>query len=220
MSVLLGEQRAPDLLAAPGELRDHGVAGAHRHLVDPVASGPAALDCLGDEHVAEPRRREEPDVAGGGDGAPVVGVAGERKSRVREREGEPAMADRVPVHHVLAHGHPQRGPSRADVDELHAEGAAGPGGGPHRLARPPGGVLRRPHSGFSINDTTWPSSPRRPTSTYPRRAWKASDASLRGTRFTSRSSRWYGAATRSISSYTKPPRPRRRKLSCSTIRSR
>src|SRR4051812_15074641 len=195
MSVLLGEQRAADLPAAPGELRDDRAPGAHRDVVDTVAADPAALDRLGDEDIPEAGRGQEPDVARGRDRAAVVGVAREGESGVREREREPAVPDRVTVHHVRADSHPHRGPSGPDRDEIHAQGPAGLVGGPHRLGRETRGLLRRPHSGFSISDTTWPSAPSRPTSTYPRPAWKASDAWLGGSTLTSSASRPYGAAT-------------------------
>ena len=53
----------------------------------------------------------------------VVGVAGEREGRIRQREDVAAMAEAMPVDHVDAHAHGEDGKARPHLLDFHAHGA-------------------------------------------------------------------------------------------------
>src|SRR6185437_3088022 len=95
-----------DAVALPAEQRDRlAVLVADLDVVDARASGPAALDACRVQYLPGVRGRQVIDRAALRDRVAVVAVAGKRKGAVGEQENVTAMADRVPVHHVVAHGH-------------------------------------------------------------------------------------------------------------------
>ena len=67
-----------------------------------------------------------------GDGALVVGVAGEGEGRIRQREDVAAVAGAVAVGHGLGNGHGDDRLAGCDGDEFHAEMACGVVVVPHR----------------------------------------------------------------------------------------
>ena len=94
---------------------------AHLDVVHAVAPDLRVLARGRGQHVALVRGRQELDRAAVGDRVRVVAVAGERERAVGQREHEAAMADRVAVDHVGAHGHGELGLRRAHAHDAHAE---------------------------------------------------------------------------------------------------
>src|SRR4051795_459875 len=100
------EERTADAAAAAAELCDHGpLHTRHGDVIETGSPASRALRRASDQVVPYHNRLEKADVRACGDGALVVGVAGERERRVRKREQIAAVADAVPVGHVLADHH-------------------------------------------------------------------------------------------------------------------
>ena len=128
-----GRRSSPDLLAAAAELRDHGVAAAHRDVVDAGAAEPGAGYGLGGEHVADLGRRDEHDLGRGSHRRRPEAVAGAGKGGVGDGEHEAAVGQAVTVGHVGANLHPRDRPALLDLDQFDAEGPGRVVGGHHRV---------------------------------------------------------------------------------------
>src|ERR1700758_4233789 len=83
-------------------------------------------------------------------GALVVAVAGKGKGGIGERKDEAAMGDALAVDHVRLDRHRQRRLARLDLDDLHAEAAAGLVTLPHRMGAGARDILRR-QSGLYVH---------------------------------------------------------------------
>src|SRR5437870_912123 len=102
----LRHQRARYRPTVAAKLGDHLTRLAlHRHVVEAAALAAMALAGLGDEAHAEPAGSQVGDLAMLGHMALIVGIAGERKGRIRQREDVAAMAEAMSVDHVVAHAH-------------------------------------------------------------------------------------------------------------------
>ncbi len=118
---------SPDPRALAAKERDRlAVLVLHVDIVDAVAADERTLARRRGQHVAFARRREKLDRASGRHRIGVVAVAGERERAVGQREHEPAVADRMAVDHVVAHGHRQLGEAGRDLRDPHAEAARRP----------------------------------------------------------------------------------------------
>ena len=95
--------------------------------------------------VTRVHRRDERDVAAGGDGVLPVAVAGHRERRVGQQEHVAAVRDVVPVDHVVPHGHRRRRTTRSDVDQLDTRRQRRVVADQHRLGAAPRGLLGCQH---------------------------------------------------------------------------
>ena len=146
------------------EFGDHeAFLARHGDIIDAGAAGALALDRLRHQAIAEPRRVEEGNGAVLCDRALVVGIAGERKGGIGEREDIAAVTDAVAVDHGRGHRHRQHGMAGIDRHELDAEAAArgvvgphGVGAGARKLGSVHGQSLRPVNLGgrFSMNART------------------------------------------------------------------
>jgi AcrR family transcriptional regulator len=125
---------AAQLVAAAAEFGDElAVVAGDGDVVEAVAAVAGADAALGCQDVAEPGGGDEDDVGAGRDGDRAPAVAGTGEGRVGQREDDPAVADAVPVDHVVADAQAGAGPAVAVLDQLDAEHRAGGVGGHHRL---------------------------------------------------------------------------------------
>ena len=83
----------------------NAIATPDGHVVDPRATAQGSLLRGGDQDLALVGRLQEGDVEACGDRPYAAGVAGQREGAVGQGEDEAAMADRVSIEHVAAHGH-------------------------------------------------------------------------------------------------------------------
>src|SRR3954454_17981838 len=128
------EERAAEAATAAAKLRYRdAIAARHRHVVEAGAARASALRRPGDQPVAYSHRLEKADVGACSHGSLVVGVARERERGVGEGEDVAAVADAMPVRHVLAHHHRRGCTSRRNVGDLDAQLLARPIGGVHGL---------------------------------------------------------------------------------------
>src|SRR5579859_7329648 len=122
-----------ELGAAAAELGDEVTVAGDGCVVDAAAAVAGADPAVGDEDVAEAGGGDEEDVAPGRDRDRAPAVAGAGEGRVGQREDHPAVADAVPVDHVVADRHGRAGPAVAVVEQGDAERAGGGVGRHHRL---------------------------------------------------------------------------------------
>src|SRR5260370_40077833 len=121
-SLCLFYDMALDAIRLAPEERDALAAlVGHLDIVDPGAAADAALLGDGRQEIAFMRRCDEVDRAARSHRGQIVAVAGKRERAVGEREDEAAVADRVPVEHVLADGHRQLGVTRPYGTDHHPE---------------------------------------------------------------------------------------------------
>src|SRR5436190_1760091 len=103
------------------------------HVVDSGTSGSRDFPRGRDQEIAELAGQDKGDIALRGDRALVMGVAGKRERRIRQREDKTAVGDAVSVHHVRQNLHGQNSLAGFDLEDLHAETFAGVVFLPHGL---------------------------------------------------------------------------------------
>jgi hypothetical protein len=120
-------------VAAAAELGDELAVAGDGGVVEAAAAVAGAHPALGDQDVAQPGRGDEDDVAPGRDRDRPPAVAGAGEGRVGQREDHPAVADAMPVDHVVSDRHAGAGPAVAVLEQRDAERAGRGVGRHHRL---------------------------------------------------------------------------------------